>query len=372
MNRSDFLSLSDIDLRLANIDDLSRNAGFSRWGDVDRFVNAWGPSVVALTASKRPRGLLFILEPVKKSTQTSSLLHNEISQLINILIRGQAEKKIITVDIEFALLKEIPIDFDLQRQLSGGEWTPEQASKLSYSLKNKCICFASGRSFMVFINGVIVVSYADVVNRVFQSASETYNRQGWADGELLVRCGEIALSERSRRGIWHFPDYHVLTYKPEEMIKLGLESFLKEHLTGFNKITQEYHLESEGRVDLYIVLSDQTKYIVEIKWIGRSILKKYIDKNEKSLCDELKAKWKCNYVHVLEEDNAKRGVSQLAHYLSKPDVHKGYLAIYDCRPPGQASGGDSAASYPKPEGLWPTQYSIKHVPVDPRTASQRG
>ena len=235
--------------------------------------SAHGAAVAGLPVTQRPRGLVFILEPLPKDTTPSSPTNDEAVRLVSRLIQGQQDNQIFTIDLNIVIKNQIPVNEDIQRQLLGGQWTSEQASKLSYNVKQKCICIASGRSFKVFVDGTTVVSYTDAINRAHESAAETYNRQGWSDGELLVQFGERALLDRSRRGIWHFPEHHVLTHKPEEMIKLALESFLREHLTGFESVAQEYHLENEGRVDLFIILADRTKYIVEIKWIGRSILK---------------------------------------------------------------------------------------------------
>lgn len=74
---------------------------------------------------------------------------------------------------------------------------------------------------------------------------------------------------------------------------------------------------------------------------------------------------------VLDEANGHQGVYQLAYYLDRTYVTKGYLAVYDCRQPSLARGPEAADEYPKASGLKDYQYKVLHVRVDPRTASKK-
>jgi hypothetical protein len=71
----------------------------------------------------------------------------------------------------------------------------------------------------------------------------------------------------------------------------------------------------------------------------------------------------------MDEVNAKNGVSQLSHYLEKPNFDKGYLAVYDCRKHEEVKNRECDVGYPCPTNLAKYQYKICHVAVDPRSAS---
>jgi hypothetical protein len=218
----------------------------------------------------------------------------------------------------------------------------------------------------VYVGGVLAIQYADASEKTIESANDLLRRQGWEDGVLLARCGEEALPDRSRRGIWEDADLFVLRNRPELLIQSILDDYLHIHLKGYESIAQEAHVPNEGRVDLLVTLADGIRYVVEVKWIGRA-LKAAVDLE--TVREKLKAKWKCSYVLVLDDAAARSGVVQMSFYHKKLHPDRTYLAAYDCRRVSDRKPASAAASYPAAPDLGSHQYRVFHVPVDPRTAS---
>jgi hypothetical protein len=366
MSNLDLLVLADVSLRLATADELLTKIGFEGAGELERFLTPFGAAVHTAPMTQRPNGCVFVALPATRPFPQPSAA--DMTTFLADVAKAQAQDQIIECSLDLRTVRGRSLDGDLRRQLSGGKWTEDQASRLSSAtFSTACVCWASGTSFRAFVAGVTALAYADVSDRSLESAAEALQRQGWADGELLRRCAEEDLTSRSRLGIWEAPDLHVLRRRPEELIQEILERYLKTHLKGFETLSREYAVPNEGRVDLLITLADRRRYIVEVKWVGRSI-KEGVDCTHKTVKAALKAKWKCKHVMVLDVDDARKGSAQMAFYFRKLLPEKGYLVVYDCRatPLGAT---EAATHYPKPKDLRDDQYRVHHVRVDPRTAS---
>ena len=373
MTDLNLLRLSDLDFQLESRDHLFRHIGFNNGGDIERFLTAWGIHVASRPRSSRPFGILFILRPYDGADDVPLPTKSVMGALLDTLNVAQAKQEVLEVQLDAKPLARLPITGDLRRQVRGGRWTDEQTSLVSMrSLRDKCVCLASGRSFWIFINGAMALKYTDAKAKTIESANEIFNRQGWdEDGEILVRFGAEDLCSRSRLGIWHMPNFYVLKFRPEELIQERLTFFLQRSVTGFEMITREHHVPNEGRVDLFLLLADGRTYFVEVKWIGRCIKKDYQHHEEKMLAKDLKENWECSCAMVLDKKNGYRGVAQLSYYLRYTFVNKGFLAVYDCRRASDVQGPEAADDYPKAKDLKDYQYRVLHVPVDPRTASKK-
>ncbi len=372
MRDIDILHFNDMHREILSGDKLVQQVGFPNTDCIERFLTAWGNCLSVMPRERRPRGLVFFLAPPNNENISFPLdeLQKSLPATIDALAHSQMNSQMHTISLAGELGEAQTISVDVRKQIRGGQWTPNQASQRSTGITNRCVCWASGLFFKVFSQGTSAISYVDITDKSLEAVGETYQRQGWGDGELLEFFGSDRLNDRSRRGIWHFPkaaDY-VLRNCPEQLIQDMLLGYLRENLLGFERLAREYHLESEGRVDVIVVLADGRNYIVEIKWIGRSIKTTHQHFTYDKLKKQLK-KWACECVTVMDEVNAKNGVSQLAYYLKNPIINKGYLAVYDCRKPEEVKNRECDVGYPSPANLSEHQYKICHVAVDPRSAS---
>ncbi len=370
-NESDLELISDIQLEIAGHDEILASAGFGDSGEILRFLDAWADCLERLHTNRRPSASVFVLRPVPKGKPVSRPPATRMRALITGMRAAQLEQKILLVDLDANVCGSFPLSPDLRRLVQGGKWTRGQASRLSYGkLRGQCVCWVSNLSFCAYVNGAEALGFKDVVDRTLESADQTLNRQGWRHGELLRLCGDEDLCRRTRSGIWHFPDQFVLKRAPEEIIQERLDDFLRSRLEGFRCLQREHRVAHEGRVDLWVMMVDGIVYIVEVKWIGRSIKKKDEHKTVRELSRSLNT-WACAHVVVLEEDNAVKGVSQLGYYLERARANKGYLVVYDCRPEAYGSGKKRGVpDYPVLEDP-AVPYDVFHVVVDPRSASDK-
>ncbi len=370
MRKNDFLHLSDVDLTIQTENEIVRKVGFPGTACIERFLTAWGNCIRTMPRERRPRGLVFFLTLPNSNNFDFRLdaLQASFPATIDALSQSQLCGQMHNISLAGDMDEAQILPPNVRRQTRGGEWTSDQASQLSADINDRCVCWASGLSFKVLSQGISAISYNDITDRSIEAATETYQRQGWGDGELLEFFASDRLNDRSPRGIWHFPSDYVLRNCPEQLIEDMLIGYLRASLLGFEKLVREYHLESEGRVDIAVVMANGSNYIVEIKWIGRSIKRAHEHDTHDNLKKQLK-KWECDCVTIMDELNAKNGVSQLAHYLKKPQFHSGYLAVYDCRKHGDVKNKECDLGYPNPTNLAKYQYKICHVAVDPRSAS---
>jgi hypothetical protein len=292
-----------------------------------------------------------------------------IGTLLSLLHQAQTKGEILEVTATGTAAKRIAVAANVKTQLQAGMWAPSLVAQVSHA-EQSCMLYITGRELRVFAAGTEAIGYEDVVQRIVHSAYDPLRREHWGDGELLSRCAEDRLQDRGRLGIWEEPDRYVLRNSPEELIEEILTRYLEARLKGYASVARQTIVPSEGRVDVLVTLADGMQYVVELKWIGRSI-KKGLKLDDKA-CDELDKKWRCKHVFVIGEESAQAGAIQMSFYFKKLRPRKVYLVAYDCRRVHEQKDSSCVSQYPTPPGLTTGQYRIYHVGVDPRVASVKG
>jgi hypothetical protein len=339
-------------------------------GEIHRWLSAWARGLDAAPTHKRPRAVLFYLSgpPPAKLPDPNSIV-----ALFSSLAESQTQSKLLRITLDAGIKGAEVVPSAKAREVMGLEWTKGQASQISKLQPTECLVLATGSAISVFVSGAIVLEFADVRGRTFEIAADLYRKQGWNDGELLLRCGEEDLCERSDLGIWRIPDLNLLKPRPELLIEERLAKFLDARLSGYFLLAEEHQWEANGRVDLYVIMSNGLKYAVELKWIGRSLKKTNEYMPNDKITASIGKSWNHALATVMPEAAAIAGLEQMSDYLKSPKVHSGCLAVYDCRPP------ELRATAPIDPTTW--KGSTDHpgwkcrvlvVPVDPRTPSEKG
>lgn len=358
----DLERISDLQLHQADLNQTAKSVGFSSMGDVERFLDGLANGLGTANAL---HGAVFVLCPATGAIPSPLLSKATAEALASEIQTAQRSDKIVCSDTLGVVLNKIQIPSTIRSQLSSGRWTETLAAQVSAgSVSGRGLVWVHGYSIKVFVNGIPILSYTDIRDRSLETASDLDRRQGWNDGELLERCGLEDLRDRGRLGIWHLPDLHLLTLGPEEIIQKRLELFLKARLKGFENLAREYHLPSIGRVDLRIDTVDRKIIFVEVKWIGHSIKPSHKDTPAQTIRTQLRQD-RAQVANSLSEDTAAQSGTQLAQYLDQEFAHKGYLAIYDCRPTREISKTRFANKFTPPPGVSVDKYRLYHVIVDP-------
>lgn len=366
MTTIDVLALSDVALRVSTADTILQAVGFSSSGDVERFISAWRRVISQANASQIPQGVAFRLVP-STAPQVDDVA---VAALLPLLHQAQTQGEILEVNSSGSPSKRIPIAQDVKAQLQAGMWLPHVVAQVS-DAERTCMIYVTGREVRVFGAGTEAIGYEDVVQRIVPSAYDPLRREHWGDGELLVRCAEDRLPDRGRLGIWEDPDRFVLRNSPEELIEDILTKYLEARLKGYASVDRQTIVPAEGRVDVLVRLADGMQYVVELKWVGRSI-RKGVSADDDEVRDALDNKWRCKHVFVIGEESAQAGAIQMSFYFKRLRPRKVYLVAYDCRRLADQKDSSCVSQYPTPPGLTTGQYRIYHVGVDPRVASTKG
>jgi hypothetical protein len=177
-------------------------------------------------------------------------------------------------------------------------------------------------------------------------------------------CGEEDLGQRTRLGIWLIPDKFVLKPKPEELMELRLDLFLRCRLKGYLRMDRQVRWEDKGRVDLLVIMSDGYEYVVEIKWLGRALKSTRSEFDAKEFSQAIGDNWTHEFVTIMGEGGLDDAFQQLAAYLQNDSVSKGYLVVYDCRKPKMITALDERSFLPSPP-LPSYRFRFLHVAVSP-------
>ncbi|HEU0037126.1 MAG TPA: hypothetical protein VFQ53_41235 [Kofleriaceae bacterium] len=365
MSTIDVLTLSDVALRVSNADAILQAVGFSASGEVERFISAWARAIAQASASQLPQGAAVRLLP----SADPKVDDTAIAALLPLIHQAQTKGEILEVTSAGAAAKRVTIAANVKTQLQAGMWPPNLVAQVSHAEKT-CMLYVTAREVRVFGAGTEAIGYEDVVQRIVHSAYDPLRREHWGDGELLTRCAEDRLQDRGRLGIWEEPDRYVLRNSPEELIEEIVTRYLEARLRGYANVTRQTIVPSEGRVDVLVTLADGMQYVVELKWIGRSV-KKGVTLDD-AACQDLDKKWRCKHVFVIGEESAQAGAIQMSFYFKKLRPRKVYLVAYDCRRVTEQKDASCVSQYPTPPGLTTGQYRIYHVGVDPRVASVKG
>jgi len=104
-----------------------------------------------------------------------------------------------------------------------------------------------------------------------------------------------------------------LVAAPEEQFRKRLMNFIQENVSGGYVDEECFNAGTSDRTDIRMIeLQSKKVYIIEVKWIGKSV--------------------GATYDGQVAHDKANEGITQLAIYVkTNPDCIKGILVVYDAR-----------------------------------------
>ncbi len=350
--------------------ELAQESGFSSIGEIDRFVFGPYKKVIRDTQpADLPRGVIFILEPASVSgvLGAPSALGPLLKQIQSAAASTFHSIRIDLADGLSSVYTCTPAD---RRFLVSGGWTKQIACEFSQH-GNKCVIWATGVSVHVFINGRLYLESADVVEEFAAGCPREFENLSWDDGRIAFAFADRNLNDRGPLGIWCLPDDHLLRPRPEVLIRSRFGDFLRYRLALYHTHYEEAHVENEGRADISLHLIDGRILIVEIKWIGHSLVRTHIG----AKVDEIKeaiARNKRGWLTRFDDTTITSGIRQLVRYYKTGRYHRAYLTVFDCSP--SARKNDSCCiSAPASElnGHSDDNFRILRACVDPRPASGR-
>jgi hypothetical protein len=360
--------------RFTNIEqtrnDLVRRLGFRSAGEVDLFLRqSYGKAVAEVSPADRLRGHMFVLRPVP--APGLPVAPERMIQVIQDIKRQ--DEVILAIPTDLSAKAEVlckPTITELSGR-PGGSWSDEAAQALSESL-DKCVVIGNGVAAKVFVSGRIYLELSDVIEGLVQGPQTTFQNLSWNDGLILCEFAKLDLGDRSSSGIWRLPDKFVLKHKPEADMRRRLRDFLGQRLAGWSHLIEEAHVENEGRLDVAVYLVNHRCYLVEIKWMGRAVKGTHKGKSDARIAAAADKTREKSWFTEFHESTIDRGVGQVLDYCSTGKYHRGYLAVFDCRPPGKALTNPDVTVRPSClKGRDPGVIRIIQSAVDPRSASKR-
>jgi hypothetical protein len=365
---SDLLVISRLANQGAYFNTLAGEMGFDSADSISRFVrNTYAGAIKTLPAANRPRGLVLDLNVPENplALVTGDLLR---PLLITAITNSGRYLHSLKLDLSGALTTLHEFTIEERRRMSGGAWTQQTAQLISRDSK-RCIVFASGVSLQVYMAGDLYLHLDDVIEELPAACTVQFQSDSWEDGGMLFQFAARELNNTGPNGIWFLPDVHVLRPKPELLMRQTLGEYLRFRLAGYSHHDEEPHVEHEGRADISLHLIDGRIYIVEVKWLGRSVTSSKSIK-PKDEVTEAARNGPSNWFTEFDDETFLSGIRQLASYYTTGRYRRGYLAVFDCSSPLKSNGEVN----PDPSdlnGLDPSCFRILRACVDPRSASVR-
>lgn len=186
----------------------------------------------------------------------------------------------------------------------------QSAMDLSKESENIYI-YLSGMSLSVIYNGCMVYEIANVL---LSKANYINSKLTASDYKILIEKhyktvldGEIGVQYWSSKKEW------LLLPKPEGLLQKSLAFYLDQYIADGYVIEECLNKNSTDRTDITIcLLNNKGKYIIEVKWIGKS---------KGSAYDGATA-----------HKRANEGIQQLKIYIDRDkDATRGVLLVYDAR-----------------------------------------
>ncbi len=349
---------------------VAQRLGFGSPGEIDRFIySVYGKAIRQMRPADRLRGAIFILEAPKSvgtcgdASACGSLLQR---------IHGSTTETFFSIRADLSENLEMvctcsPAD---RRVLVNGAWPPQVAQQLSRKLE-KCVIWATGVSAIVFISGDTYLESPDVIEEIPAGPPASFNSLSWDDGSILFDFADADLIERGAGGIWHSANHSLLRPRPELLIRGRLGKFLQYRLAGYAQHYEEAEVEHEGRADISLHLVDDRILIVEIKWIGRSLVANRIGETIDDIAAAI-TKGKPGWLTRFDDASVAGAVGQLVRYYKTGKYRRGYLALFDCEN-SNPSKSSQYLSVPTTDldGHAADNFRILRACVDPRSASKR-
>lgn len=348
--------------------DSAKACGFTSPGDIDRFLfKSYGKAVREIPPANRLKGGIFFLDP-----PTTFKALAQITDLKNVLlqIRTDIAQKFYVVPSDLSSAPSVAHEPSNQEQklMASGAWTMGQAQLLSRQ-SGRCVIWANGVSATAFLAGDCYIETPDVVEELPSGLPTSFQHLSWADGEIVFEFAKHDLNDTTPAGIWHLADHFLLRPKPEKLMSVKLGKFLKHRMAGYRHHEDEGHVENQGRADVSLNHYNGMIDIIEVKWVGSSLISTKELETKGAIKSALKRKAK-GWLTQYGEDTFVAGAKQLAVYLDTGNYRRGYLVVFDCKPPAKARQSESILldkAHVAP--LNPADFRVLRACVDPRKAS---
>lgn len=345
------------------------NIGFSSVGEIERFLfKGYGKAIREIPPANRPRGALFFLKPPGILSGLAST-----SELKPVLLQVQRDiaRRIygVPTDLLGGTQEVEEVNSAAKRQMASGAWPYSEAQRLSRQ-SGGCVVWGNGVSATVFLAGDCLFESPDVVEELPTGLPTSFQSLSWSDGEIVYEFAGTELNDTSETGIWRLPDQFLLRPKPEKIMSIRLGRFLRLRMAGYRHHEDEAHVENEGRADISLVLYNGEVYIIEVKWVGTSLIATKQLTSDAVLKTALKNGSK-GWVTSYDDSTFGTGARQLAKYFKTQKYQRAYLAVFDCRKPEAGRGHESSAIDPANVAPFDcASFRAYRACVDPRKASK--
>lgn len=347
----------------------ARTCGFGSSGEIDRFLfKCYGKAVKDIPPASRPKGAVFLIGPPSVTDALANLadLRSALEQ-----IRADVSSRFykMAVDLVGGLQVYGDTTAELRRTMAADGWPPSFAARLSTESK-ACVLWANGVSAHVYLDGMCYIETPDVVEELAIGLPSDFQRLSWDDGAIVYECAKHKLNDTTPAGIWEVPEIGILRPKPEKLMSIALGEFLRLRMAGYKHHDDEPYVDNQGRADVSLHSCDGSVYIIEVKWVGRSL--KATQQNRTKAEIEAEAKKRATtWLTQYGDEAVEQGAKQLAIYFGTSKYQKGYLVVFDCDLSKAGRKSEYLAvdtTHVKPYN--PAHFRLLRVCVDPRKASK--
>lgn len=365
-----FSTIARLANRPALFNPIAAEVGFNLASEIDRFIfSVYGKALKTIQPADRPRGSIFVLEP---AAITDALGTPAVFKPILGEIQTDTTKTFhsIRADLSGGLSIAYSCTPEDRKSLVSGGWSQQIASQYSLDTK-KCVVWAMGVCVHVYLNGHLYLESIDVIEELPVGHPGTFQNLSWDDGGIAFEFARHELNDASAGGIWHLPDKCLLRPKPEALIRSRLGNFLRFRLAGYHHHDEEPHVEHEGRADISLHLVDNRVLIVEVKWMGCSLVATHQGETDNAIKQAI-AQNATGWFTRFDEKTITSGVKQLVSYYKTGKYHKAYLTVFDCT---ESAKSTESCYLPvqdtELDGHNPASFRILRACTDPRSASKR-
>ena len=345
----------------------ARRLGFQSVGEIDRFIfHDYAKALKSIPWGGRPKGAIFFLDPSPSTPPPKS----PPSLRATILeIQKEVATHFYQVDLAGNTSAAFQTSAEDVKRMALDVWPLGHAQFLSRST-GRCVVWANGVNVVVHLAGDVYLESPSVIDEIKTGIPTTFQSLPWDEGEIVYEFAESELKDTTDAGIWRLPEKLLLKPKPEKMMSLALGRFLKHRMAGYRHHDDEPYVENEGRADISLMLYNGFVYIVEVKWVGRSLVATKALENDKAVKDALKA-GSSGWQTLYDDKTFEEGAKQLAKYFKTGKYARAYLAVFDCCAPKPGKKHEVipvTAAHVAPHDC--TKFRALRACVDPRKASK--
>ncbi len=343
--------------------------GFPSVGEIERFLfKGYGKAIHKIPPADRPRGALFFLKPPGVVSQLAPA-----GEPRPVLLQIQSDVAqclyAVPADLAGGIQKVEELNIAAKQRMAAGAWSISEAQRLSRE-SGECVVWGNGVSATVFLAGYSLSDSPDVVEELPSGLPTSFQSLSWSDGEIFYEFAGSELNDTTETGIWRLPDQFLLRPKPEKIMSIGLGRFLRQRMAGYRHHEDEPYVENEGRADISLVRYNGEIYIIEVKWVGSSLIARKQAESDDKIKAALKSDskgWVTNY----DDSTFGAGTRQLAKYFGTQKYQRAYLTVFDCSKPRAGHGHEQIPV--DPANVVPfdsARFRVYRACVDPRKASK--